>query len=89
VGDCHATFRIDGFRSESRREYQLVVTESYGGCRAGRYHERWMVVPPLPPGWRVRLAETHVDRRDRSWPYSAPIPRTPGSISIPGDLLTP
>lgn len=84
MGDCHATFRIEGWSSASRREYRLLVTESYGGCRAGGFHERWISVPALPAGWRVRVSEARFPEEDdrNRWPYSTPIPRTPGSISV-------
>lgn len=63
MGDCHARFRIDAWRSESRREFRLLVTDYYGGCRAARYEHRWVVLPKLPPGWRVAFSETGVDER--------------------------
>jgi len=63
-GDCHASFRIDAWRSEERHEYRVLVTGYDGGCRAmgaGGYH--WMVLPKLPPGWRVGFSERRVDGR--------------------------
>lgn len=60
-GDCHARFRIDAWRSEQRREYRVLVTDYYGGCRAMRGGYHWMVLPKLPPGWRVAFGERRVD----------------------------
>lgn len=62
-GDCHAGYRVEAFRSESRREYRVRVSEYDGGCRAARFHDVWLELPPLPPGWRVAFTEEHHRRR--------------------------
>ena len=65
-GDCAARFRVDLWRSESRREYLVRTTFRDGGCRAwggGGYY--WIALPKLPPGWHVRSAGD-VILRDRS-----------------------
>ena len=61
-GDCHATFAVDAWRSESRREYRVVTTTYPGGCRAmraGRYY--WLVFEKLPPGWTVGFTRARAD----------------------------
>lgn len=73
-GDCHARYHIDAWRSESRREYRVRVTERYGGCRAARGYYAWVALPRLPDGWRV--AFTHVDVDDD-------LPGSPGPGTIP------
>ncbi len=57
VGDCAARFRVDLWRSESRREYLVRTIFRDGGCRAwGGGGHYWIALPKLPPGWRVRGA---------------------------------
>ncbi|HEU4454025.1 MAG TPA: hypothetical protein VFR81_13240 [Longimicrobium sp.] len=69
AGDCHARFGIAAFRSEERREYRLLVTTYYGGCRAGRGEYRWIALPRLPAGWTIGFSERRVDRRSGGeWP---------------------
>jgi len=56
-GDCAARFRVDLWRSESRREYLVRTTFRDGGCRAwGGGGDYWIALPKLPPGWHVRSA---------------------------------
>jgi len=55
-GDCAARFRVDLWRSESRREYLVRTTIRDGGCRAWGGGHYWIALPKLPPGWRVRSA---------------------------------
>lgn len=61
-GDCHAMHGIRAFRSEERREYRVLVTTYYGGCRAGRGEYRWVAIPRLPAGWTVGFSEKRVER---------------------------
>lgn len=69
MGDCNATYRVDVFRSESRREYRVRVRQRYGGCRAGNSAEVWIELPALPPGWTVTAQE---ERSDEEVDLSAP-----------------
>jgi hypothetical protein len=81
MGDCHSTFRIDAWRSEARREYRVHVIGYYGGCRAGLYEKRWLVLPKLPPGWRVAFSEGRGDeRRGRGEAY---LPALLGRVWLP------
>jgi hypothetical protein len=66
MGDCHALHTIDAFRSDSRREYRILIVDRYGGCRAGRTEERWIRLPPLPRGWTVAFTERRIDDRHRA-----------------------
>jgi hypothetical protein len=65
MGDCHARHSVDAFRSDSRREYRILIVDRYGGCRAGRSEERWFRLPPLPEGWTVAFTERRIDDRNR------------------------
>jgi hypothetical protein len=65
-GDCHASYRIDAWRSAGRREYRVRVTSYYGGCRAGRGYYVWLALPKLPAGWSVGFTEAR--GRDRPPP---------------------
>ena len=56
-GDCHALFRVEAFRSESRRELRVRVWGRYGGCRAGAFRDVWISLPAVPPGWAVRFTD--------------------------------
>lgn len=67
MGDCHATHEVSAYRSAARREYRIVTTSWYGGCRAGRYGSRWITLPPLPDGWTVAFTEVRADRRRQAW----------------------
>ena len=60
-GDCNAMYRVDAFRSESRRELRVRLSIRYGGCRAMRPRDEWYSLPVLPPGWSVRITRVHVD----------------------------
>jgi hypothetical protein len=59
-GDCHTWYRLDAFRSESRREYRIRVRWRYGGCRAGGFADAWLELPALPPGWTVAVTDEKV-----------------------------
>lgn len=61
MGDCHARHSVDAFRSDSRREYRILIVDRYGGCRAGGMEERWIRLPPLPEGWTVAFTERRID----------------------------
>lgn len=73
MGDCHARLWAEAFRSESRREYRIVMMNRYGGCRAGRFESYWLRLPPLPDGWTVAFSSRRFDR-DEDVPSSAPPP---------------
>lgn len=62
AGDCRAWFGVEAFRSESRREYRVVMVNRYGGCRAGRGESWWVRLPPLPGGWRVGFTTRGLER---------------------------
>lgn len=62
MGDCHTWYRLDAFRSESRREYRVRLQRRYGGCRAGGMADAWLELPPLPPGWTVALTDESLER---------------------------
>ncbi len=66
MGDCHARHSVDAFRSNSRREYRILIVDRYGGCRAGRSEERWIRLPPLPVGWTVAFTERRIDDLNRA-----------------------
>lgn len=66
MGDCHARHSVDAFRSDSRREYRILMVNRYGGCRAGRSEERWIRLPPLPQGWTVAFTKRAIDDRSRA-----------------------
>jgi hypothetical protein len=66
MGDCHARHSVDAFRSDSRREYRILIVDRYGGCRAGRMEEQWIRLPPLPEGWTVAFTERRIDDRNRA-----------------------
>jgi hypothetical protein len=63
MGDCHARHSVEAWRSDSRREYRIVMVDRYGGCRAGRIETRWIRLPPLPDGWTVAFTERRIDDR--------------------------
>lgn len=67
-GDCHARFGARAYRSESRREYRVVMIKRYGGCRAGKLESWWIRLPPLPQGWTVGFTTLRTDREERGWP---------------------
>ena len=83
-GDCHASYLIEAWRSESRRALLVRVAERGAVCRAGLYHFRWLGFPSLPEGWTVRLSETRWGGRDEWNP--PPLPHPPGAIRIPSDV---
>lgn len=60
-GDCHARFEVHAFESDARREYRVLMVKRYGGCRAGGFYQRWIRLPPLPPGWTVAFTERGID----------------------------
>lgn len=62
TGDCHTWYRLDAFRSESRREYRVRLQRRYGGCRAGGFAHAWLELPPLPRGWTVAFTDERSDR---------------------------
>jgi hypothetical protein len=62
MGDCHTWYRLDAFRSESRREYRVRLQRRYGGCRAGGSADAWLELPTLPPGWTVAFTEERLER---------------------------
>ena len=82
-GDCHAGYRVDAWRSESRREYRLRVTEYYGGCRSARFPHIWLALPKLPAGWTIRLTEEQGERRGR--PLEDPV-HVLSSITVAAEL---
>ena len=63
MGDCHARHTVDAFRSDSRREYRILMVDRYGGCRSGRFTRQWIRLPPLPDGWTVAFTERRIDGR--------------------------
>lgn len=60
-GDCHSRYRLDAFRSESRREFRVRLRRVYGGCRAGTFADAWLELPPLPHGWTVAVTDESLD----------------------------
>lgn len=80
MGDCRARHSVDAFRSDSRREYRILVVDRYGGCRAGRMEERWIRLPPLPEGWIVAFTERQIDDRGRA-------PWRTDSLDVPADAV--
>lgn len=62
-GDCHARFDVEAHRSDSRREYRVVMVTRYGGCRAGGFFSGWYRLPPLPEGWTVAFSRRRIDDR--------------------------
>jgi hypothetical protein len=80
-GDCQASFRIDAWRSERRREYRILVTTYGGGCRAWRGEYHWLALPKLPAGWRVGFSERRA--RDDYTRGAEELPFTPDGIYIP------
>lgn len=60
-GDCHSRYRLDAFRSESRREFRVRLQRVYGGCRAGTSADAWLELPSLPPGWTVAVSDESLD----------------------------
>lgn len=80
MGDCHARHSVDAFRSDSRREYRILMVDRYGGCRAGRSEERWFRLPPLPDGWTVAFTERRIDDRSRA-------PWRTDSLDVPADAV--
>lgn len=70
-GDCHATHQVHAYRSAARREYRIVMTTWYGGCRSARFGSRWITLPPLPEGWTVAFTELKAEGRDRPWRMDA------------------
>lgn len=64
MGDCHARFGVEAYRSESRREYRVVMVKRYGGCRAGKIESWWIRLPPLPDGWGVAFSTRRIERGD-------------------------
>ena len=64
MGDCHARFGVEAYRSDSRREYRVVMVKRYGGCRAGKIESWWMRLPPLPEGWSVAFTTRRIQRGD-------------------------
>jgi hypothetical protein len=65
MGDCHALHLVDAFRSDSRREYRILIVDRYGGCRAGRTRTQWIRLPPLPERWTLAFTERRIDDRSR------------------------
>src|SRR5687768_8479245 len=63
-GDCGAQFGVEAYRSDSRREYRVVMVARFGGCRAGRTDSWWIRLPPLPEGWTVAFTNRGLDRDD-------------------------
>ncbi|HEU4558163.1 MAG TPA: hypothetical protein VFS20_09950, partial [Longimicrobium sp.] len=59
-GDCHTWYRLDAYRSESRREYRVRLQMRGGGCRAAGHADAWLELPPLPPGWTVAFTREPV-----------------------------
>ncbi len=76
LGDCHARYGVDAWRSASTREYRLRVRVYDGGCRAGRGEFHWLAVPRLPAGWRVTITRMRIDRGGR--PAEVCLPPPPG-----------
>jgi hypothetical protein len=70
-GDCHARFGVEAYRSDSRREYRVVMVTRFGGCRAGRTASWWVRLPPLPEGWTVAFTDHKMDRDDAAWDTDA------------------
>ena len=103
MGDCHARHSVDAFRSDSRREYRILVVDRYGGCRAGRIREQWYRLPPLPEGWTVAFTERRIDQPGRvTWSTDSldvaedavPLPAEwewidcdPGDVRVPRDRV--
>jgi hypothetical protein len=58
--DCQATYRIDTFRSEKRREFRVRLRIRDGGCRALLPRYDWISLPALPRGWAVRFTHERV-----------------------------
>ena len=80
MGDCHARHSVDAFRSDSRREYRILIVDRYGGCRAGRMEDRWIRLPPLPQGWTVAFTERRIDDRNR-------VPWSTDSLDVAADAV--
>lgn len=63
-GDCHARFGVEAYRSQSRREYRVVMVTRFGGCRSGKMETGWVRLPPLPDGWTVAFTDRRLDADD-------------------------
>jgi hypothetical protein len=60
-GDCHTRFGVRAYRSDSRREYRVLMVARPGGCRAGGFFSGWYRLPPLPEGWTVAFSRKRID----------------------------
>jgi hypothetical protein len=78
-GDCHARFGVEAWRSESRREYRVVMLTESGYCRAGRFESWWVRLPPLPEGWTVGFTDWNVDQRGQ--------PLRPDALGVAEDAV--
>jgi hypothetical protein len=58
--DCAGHYRIQAFRSRSRRELRVALSRADGGCRAMLPRYAWVELPALPAGWSLRISEARV-----------------------------
>ena len=58
--DCQAMYRVEAFRSATRRELRIHLRIRPGGCRGMLSLYEWLSLPALPAGWAVRFTESDV-----------------------------
>jgi hypothetical protein len=62
IGDCHATFEHKVIRNHKTKTIYLIEYDHYGGCRAARFAEHWIVIPKPPKDYQFKRLEVLVDR---------------------------
>lgn len=57
-GDCHARFSHDLFIDENNKTLYWLITNHYGGCRAGKFEEFYFKVKNPGKGYKVVFKES-------------------------------
>jgi hypothetical protein len=60
--DCHMQVKIKVFRSDTEKNFLVIVNNIYGGCRAGGSRSGWIALDKMPAGYTLNTKEVRVDR---------------------------
>ncbi len=57
LGDCHATFTHDLWMDNNSKKVIWVEHEKYGGCRAAKFTQFWILFPKQADAQRYEISE--------------------------------
>ena len=60
--DCHMRVAVKVLRIDAEKKYLVVISNIYGGCRAGGVRSGWLSFDKMPADYQLEIKEVRVDR---------------------------